>query len=138
MKASKYEKILIHTVKHSGGTFTTDGNIHEGRGWYIGTEGVKVKADNILAQSVLNDLADAIDYVSYLIEQSGNDGFIGTWLDKKGTIHVDLTVHEMNVKNAIAIATYHEQEAIYNASTGETLYMKDLKTIFTFQGGYLK
>ena len=138
MKASKYEKILVHTLKHGGGTFETNGDTHRGLGWYIGIEGVKVKADNILAESVLKEISEGINYVSYLIEQSGEDGLIGTWLDKKGTLHLDRTVHEMSLKTAVALATYHEQQAIYNASTGETVDMQELKNIFKFQGGYLK
>jgi len=105
---------------NGGGSFNiTTGELNPKSGYFVSLKGFEKEG------TLSNTYDAAYMYALQNVEELQKEGrFMGAWLEDNKVIF-DVSIQIGSEKEAIRIGIENEQRAIYNANTGETIYLKN-------------
>lgn len=97
-------------------------NVNFSNGYAVSITDNAIKSIDSKVQKDLQDLINSINTIAKKINL--NKYYIGYWYDKKtGVGYLDITVHISDKKTAVKMARLHNQKAIFNFKTLDSLYI---------------
>lgn len=107
-----------NTIQNSGGTFTKDGipaNLTDG--YMVGVTGLVSGMDEVSFNILFERVA------SYENIHPEHDAYVGTWVHEN-QIYIDLSLHILNLDDAMAIGEINSQLAIYDLKNNVSIPLK--------------